>query len=198
MRFMVLRAFCLALAALLWSSTPWAAELKVKSKGEIGTEARFFVKDDNNPLSEEINAALVGRIQLDAEAQALKLVARGFARYDPTDVDRSAAFVEDTFLEWKENPVRLRVGAMLLNWTATEAFHPADIINSRYLDSNVENQEKLGEPMVAFRLKFLAGNVEVMWMPFVVNPIFPSGASRQNFAPPGIRGRASTQAPAKR
>lgn len=178
---------CTALVAISSiAGSAQAAKFKLKSRGEIGSETRFFLREDNEPLTEDANSALVGRLRVDAKYGDFRMVARGFARYDPTDLNRSAAFPEDLYVEWKENPVRIRVGAQMMNWSATEAFHPADIINSRYLDSNIENSEKRGEFMAAARLKFLAGNVELYYMPFFTEPIFPSANSRLSFGPPGF------------
>ena len=70
----------------------------------------------------------------------------------------------------------------MVNWTATEAFHPADVINSRYLDSNVENFEKLGEAMVSFKWDVGDGNLTGYFIPFVMDPIMPSRRSRLNLA----------------
>lgn len=173
--------WCVCLA---WSSRADAAELK--SRGELRSETRFFVRDDNEPLTEEINSSIAARLELSTRYQKLRFKARGFARYDPTDVERSAVFAEDAYAEFRWGRFRIRAGALLLNWTATEAFHPADIINSRYLDSNLENAEKLGEPMVATRFKFEGGNVEFFFMPFFLSPILPSPFSRLSFGPPGV------------
>ncbi len=172
---------------LMASARPASAlDFKLKSRGELRSETRHFLIDDQEPLTVETNSALAARLELKGKLGDVRLMARGFARYDPTDLDRSAVFAEDVFAEFRLDDFRLRVGAMLLNWTATEAFHPADIINSRYLDSNVENPEKRGEPMVALRYKFLDGNIELYYMPFFVEPFFPSAFSRQSFAPPGV------------
>ncbi|MEM6731708.1 MAG: hypothetical protein AAF658_09135, partial [Myxococcota bacterium] len=185
----MLRAFQLVIVAacvFLGTTSASAFDLKVKSKGEIRSETRYFLIDDDDPLTVDVNSAIAGRLELKTKIKKFKVVARGFARYDPTDLDRSAVFAEDAYVEYKQGKFRLRIGALLQNWTATEAFHPADIINARYLDSNIENQEKRGEPTIAVRYKFLDGNVELYYMPFFVEPIFPSAFSRQSFAPPGV------------
>lgn len=179
-------ALVVASCTTILASPAAALDLKLKSRGELRSETRHFIIEDDEPLTVDTNSALAARLELKGKLGDVRLMARGFARYDPTDLDRSAVFAEDVFAEFRAGDFRLRVGAMLLNWTATEAFHPADIINSRYLDSNVENQEKRGEPMVALRYKFLDGNVELYYMPFFVEPFFPSAFSRQSFAPPGI------------
>ena len=78
-----------------------------------------------------------------------KQKARLYGRIDQQDSGRTVLVVEELWLEWKTSDLRVRVGADLLNWSATEAFHPADIMNARNLDSDVESYEKVGEPMVS-------------------------------------------------
>ena len=70
---------------------------------------------------------------------------------------RTILVVEEAWVEWKAKPFRVRAGFDLLNWTATEAFHPSDILNSRNLDSSIQNYDKLGEPMVSLSYKGAIG-----------------------------------------
>lgn len=160
------------------------AEVDVQSRGEIGGESRAFWPD-SNAQSREWNTATVGRLYLDAGKDKVSARARVFSRLDTNDRERSVFIPEEAFAQLELRPVRLRAGFQMLNWTATEAFHPADVINSRYYDSAIENPEKLGEPMVSARVEIPRGNIEAFFMPFFVRPIFPTGRSRFNLGRPG-------------
>jgi hypothetical protein len=165
-------------------AAPRAPWFQIDSRGELGFESRAFWPDDA-AATDDWNATMVGRLHLDAAAGPVTGKARVFSRLDPRDQDRSAFIPEELWLEVKLSRLRLRAGYQMINWTATEAFHPADVINSRYLDSAIENPEKLGEPMVSLRSEIPHGSVEAMFMPVFVEPIFPSARSRQRFLPPG-------------
>ena len=52
-------------------------------------------------------------------------------RVDKYDDSRGTFVIEDLLTSYKNRNWELRVGSQTLNWTATEAFHPADIINSK-------------------------------------------------------------------
>ena len=108
-----------------------------------------------------------------------------FSRFDPRDRARSVFIAEELWLELKLPYMRLRAGYQMINWTATEAFHPADVINSRYFDSAIENPEKLGEPMVSLRAEIPHGSIDAMFMPVFIEPVFPTARTRQRFQPPG-------------
>lgn len=161
-----------------------AKKLKVSSKGELGTEGRIFYPSDTDQ-GDLGNIAGIGRLYLKAKYGKFKLSFRGFGRHDGFDRKRSALFPEEAYLEYKQNPILIRLGYQLQTWTATEAFHPADIINSRYLDGSVQAPEKRGELMGLARLKFGSGNIELFFMPLFSSPIFPSEDSRFRFGPLG-------------
>ncbi len=158
--------------------------LTIGSRGELGFESRAFWPDDT-PITYNQNAAMVGRLHVDGAASRVTGKVRVFSRFDPRDRARSVFIAEELWLELKLPYMRLRAGYQMINWTATEAFHPADVINSRYFDSAIENPEKLGEPMVSLRAEIPHGNIDVMFMPVFIEPVFPTARTRQRFQPPG-------------
>jgi hypothetical protein len=161
------------------------ADINVTSRGELGVEGRVFYPDDE-AKTDAGNVAAIGRLQVDAEQDIVSARARAFTRLDPYDSARTRIVPEEIWLQGELSSMRLRAGFQMLNWSATEAFHPADVINSRILDGSFENPEKIGEPMVALRVEIPNGNVELMAMPVFTAPVLPSGRSRLGLAGPGI------------
>jgi hypothetical protein len=153
--------------------------LDIESKGELGTESRIFWPDEDE-RTDAGNVAMAGRLQLDAELENYSARARVFSRLDPYDRTRTRVVPEELYVQAEAEPFRLRVGFQMLNWTATEAFHPADIINSRILDGSFENPEKIGEPIASLRFEIPNGNVELLAMPVFTAPVLPSAQSPLN------------------
>jgi hypothetical protein len=184
-RFTHLLALCLLSIAPLTARAD-VQSLDIESKGELGTESRVFWPDDND-RTDAGNVAMAGRLQVDAELENYGARARVFSRLDPYDKTRTRIVPEELYVQAEAEPFRLRVGFQMLNWTATEAFHPADIINSRILDGSFENPEKIGEPIAALRLEIPSGNIELYAMPVFTAPVLPSEQSPLNLAgdPPG-------------
>lgn len=199
-----LRAFravsCAAATAiagnLTWSTTAHADDKAWTSKGEISFESRWFPENELSaidpasgapfkldPTTDDYGVGMLGRAEAAANYNAWRLKGRAFGRVDAVDEQRSALVVEEAWAQYGGDWGQLRVGADIINWTATEAFHPADIINARNLDSDFENLEKLGEPMVALTIKVGKGRIVAMGMPFYTEPIMPSPRSRLSFAP---------------
>jgi len=161
------------------------------SQGQLGLESRVF-PDDGNPLTEDRALGMFGRLELRHQHGAFEEKAQGFGRLDAFDPERTTLIDEEAWVQAESERLRLRIGVDVVNWTAMEAFHPADVINARNLDSDLESLEKLGEPMAAVQIGARAGmTVTAMVMPVYMETRFPSPRSRLNFGPPGVdlRGR---------
>jgi hypothetical protein len=162
------------------SDSPW------ESRGEVALEARAFL-DDHRQDTQDQNVGLFARVMVQGERPHAVLRAKAFARADALDRRRSLVVAEELWAELKTSFVSLRVGADLFNWSATEAFHPADIVNARNLDSDIERYEKLGEPMAELTFRWPSGSVDLFAMPYRMNPVLPSARSRLSPVPEGVR-----------
>ncbi len=152
-------------------------KLKVKSQGQLSIEGRVFQPDDID-RTQDTGLGLAGRLEANARYKPFDGQLRLFSRVDALDDTRNLVAIEELYLGFKMKPVRVRVGYQLLNWSATEAFHPADMLNARNYDSRLENPDKLGEPMVEVQVRFWEGNVSAYYMPVRRAPILPRAASR--------------------
>jgi hypothetical protein len=185
------RSTCALITTLLAASAA-RAEVDVDSKGELGAESRLFYPDDTKD-TDIGNVAVTGRMQVDAELSDPgpldEISARGrlFSRLDPYDDQRSRVVPEELYLNLELGMARLRAGYQMINWSATEAFHPADVINSRILDGSFENPEKVGELIGSLRFEIPDGNIEVFFMPLFAEPVLPSTRSPLSLSPPGIQ-----------
>ena len=144
------------LVALVFAILPLEAHAKWSSRGQLGVESRGFL-DDDNAVTVDQALGLFGRLQIDHKSKPFRERLRLYGRLDREDLERTILVVEEAWVEWKAKPFRVRAGFDLLNWTATEAFHPSDILNSRNLDSSIQNYDKLGEPMVSLSYKGTIG-----------------------------------------
>ncbi|MFT5429927.1 MAG: hypothetical protein ACI9OJ_000600 [Myxococcota bacterium] len=153
------------------------------SKGNLALETRAFWPDDDD-LTTDYGISLAGQVQFSWKSKQWRLTLGAFGRVGALEIDRSILFAEDAFVAFRSKWVRIRIGTQVVNWSATEAFHPADVMNSRNFDSNIENAEKLGEPMVAINLRLWEGaRLEGFYMPFRLSPNLPNPSSRLSFAP---------------
>ena len=163
-------------AMICWSvlaeeESPWSGS------GEISFEGRVF-KDDNNDNTEDRGLALFSRLESKYEKGDFSFFLRAFARVDRYDRGRDVFAPEDSYISYNFESATLSAGYQIFNWSATEVFHPADIINSRNFDSNIENQEKLGELTLSLKFDFFEGDVTFFYFPKYEKPIPPGRRSR--------------------
>ncbi len=165
-----------------------------RSQGEVSVESRVF-SDDGDAATRDDNASLVplrgnlalfARLEISWRQGPWRLAFRAFGRADHADDERSLTAIEEAWVDYRRGVWELRFGAQMLDWTATEAFHPADTINSRNLDSDLERPEKLGELMLSVRRRLGSGSVTAYWLPRYQAPVFPSRRSRLAFVPPEV------------
>lgn len=180
---MRLRMLCLL--ALLVVPCAFAQRSPWRSRGEITAEGRQFT-DDNNPVTRDGNLALFSRIDTKYRKRGLEFAVRAFARVDAEDASRDLAAFEEAWIGYRRHGWEIRGGFQMLNWTATEAFHPADVMNSRNLDSQLENPEKLGELMLSMGRRIGQGELAVYYMPRYETPELPEASSRLSFVPAGL------------
>lgn len=155
-----------------------------KSKGETTVESRLF-EDDHQDLTQDSGLGLFARLEVDAKQGPWRANLRGFGRLDRKDGERDLTSIEEFWAGYRDQNWEARLGYQMLNWTATEAFHPADLINSRNFDSNIENPEKLGELMFSLRRRLGEGGLTLYYMPYLEAPRLPGGQSRLSFLPAG-------------
>ncbi len=180
---LVIAGLCVVFGSTV--STASAAKSKWKSKGLVTIEGRLFVPDSDSATVDE-GLGLLGRLEASHRYKAFREKARVFGRLDGRDANRTVFIVEELWAEVRQGDFRLRIGADVLNWTATEAFHPADIINAPNLDSDIENYEKLGEPMVRLSYRLGSGTISAFFFPYYTRTILPAQSSRLSFIPPEI------------
>ncbi len=156
------------------------------SRGELGLEGRAF-RDDDNPVTIDHGFGMFGRLEADHRHGRFEEKGRGFGRLDAFDRERTTFVAEELWAQVQGERLHLRLGMDIVNWSALEAFHPVDIINARNLDSDLENLEKVGEPMAALQVQpFENTSVTAMFMPVYMKTLFPSPRSRLSFGPAGV------------
>lgn len=157
------------------------------SRGSVSLEGRSFNPDEFDE-TKDAGIALTTALEIKLRSDPWSVVLRGFGRFDALDDTRNIVDLESAYVSFKVKALTLLAGFQILNWTATEAFHPADIMNSRNYDSDPENPEKLGEPMVEARVRVLQGYLSAYFMPARLPPNLPNTTSRLSLFGPNPAG----------
>lgn len=167
-------------AFLLVLLFPSALYADFSSMGEVALEYRQF-KDDDKNTTEDTGIAVFSRLESSYEGESYSHTLRGFARIDERESSRNLMWIEDAYAAYfldAEKLWRLSLGYKIFNWTALEAFRPADTVNSRNYDAPLERPEKRGELALELEMPLYQGAITFSFFPRTENPHYPGSASR--------------------
>ncbi len=153
-------------------------------KGEVNFELRQF-KDDNNSYTTDYGSAIAPRIEAYFEKKKWISKLKLSSRTDYSDHDRDILIPEDIYTGYDGERWLIIGGFQTLNWSSTEAFHPADVINPRNFDSNLENADKIGELMLQTTYYLNNGSLNFYLLPHIQDPNLPKSENRLSFFSPG-------------
>ena len=153
--------------------------------GQAGLEFRYFLQDAIDPRQDHsTNLSPVIELEYyhewDNGRQLLAFVP--FFRFDQHDTNRTHFDVRELTYVKAANTWELRVGVRKVFWGVIEFNHLVDIINQTDLVENIDNEDKLGQPMINLALIHDWGTVDLFVMPWFRERQFP-----------GLQGRLRTQ-----
>ncbi|OUR96791.1 hypothetical protein A9Q84_10645 [Halobacteriovorax marinus] len=152
----------------------------VTDQGEITFENRVFESDNDN-LSYDENYAIFARAKVRFEEKGFIGVLSAYGRADSKDRERNQYVIEDAYGSYtfgEEEDFKILAGWKLFNWSEMEAFHPADVVNSKNYDGEIENLEKKGELTIEAEYVLAEGTINFYYWPRVENPVYPSSRAR--------------------
>lgn len=159
-----------------------ASTFKFDSQGELALESRMF-RTDNDPRTKDVNLGLSTRLTLSLEKDSFQSRARAIARLDELDSTRNRFFAEELWAGYNFTAGKARAGFQTFSWGVNDLMTPADQINSRNYDTDIEKPEKIGELAAGLDLDTGYGNVGIYLMPYYQAPNYSSSVGRLNIFP---------------
>ena len=156
-----------------------------KLTGFVGVDSQAFWLDGRFPDQEDgVNLPLIAQPEFywrsEDGKQRVSIV--GFARGDLQDSQRSHADLRETFWGIDSEIWDLTVGVGKVFWGVTESRHLVDVINQTDLVEDIDQEDKLGQPMINFNLQQDYGRFEFYVLPWFRERTFPGPNGR--FRPP--------------
>lgn len=153
----------------------------LETQGDIAYgHTTFFEKDDNSE-NEDRQVILEAYFRVAHETEKWFYQFEGFGRVDEKDPERNIAAPLDTYIRYQGATNSLSVGYHIFNWSVLEFFHPVDTINSRNFDIAGEKNERLGAPSIVYSTELESTLVQLILMPFHVDPKLPSEKNRASY-----------------
>ncbi len=107
-----------------------------------------------------------------------------FGRVDSDDDERTHWDIRELSFVHAARDYEVRLGIRKVFWGVTESRHLVDIINQADFVEDIDNEDKLGQPMVNLAWISPFGTWDVFWMPLFRERTFPGEDGRPAFPLP--------------
>ena len=149
--------------------------------GFVGIDIQAFWLDGRYPDQEDgLNLSLLLQPEFywrsDDNRQRVNIV--GFGRVDSHDDERSHADLREAYWGIEGNGWDLTAGISKVFWGVTESRHLVDVINQTDLIEDIDQEDKLGQPLVNFNLQRDYGRFELFVLPRFRERTFPGPNGR--------------------
>jgi len=172
----------LALVATLIAA-PFAAG--AEWSGDLTFEAIAFPSDPQDPRQPDAawSVAFEPEWWHDWNDGKDRLQLTVFGRWDSADDARTHLDLRELFWRRQFETAELRVGVRKVFWGVTESRHLVDVINQSDFVENIDNEDKLGQPMVNLALFRGWGTVDLFVLPLFRERSFAGAEGRPRFVP---------------
>ena len=174
----------LVVLAVLWVAATPVATQELDVSGSASVELRSFFEKPLFPDQLDYfqpSLALEPELQLRTEDRRHQFKVTPFVRIDAADTDRThfdlrEAFWRGIFGDWE-----VLVGANVVFWGVTESRHLVNVVNQTDFREDVDEEDKLGQPMVNIEWQRPWGRVSgLVLLGFREQP-FPGTSGRLRF-----------------
>jgi hypothetical protein len=196
---------------MIWAVAMTAAALAIRPGvldaqraeliGEVALETRLFPRaplfpgQSNARFSPSLR--FVPEFVYEWKNGVWRFTAIGFLRIDTHDSRRTHGDLRELGLLYLGNRVTAFAGFGKVFWGVTEVHHLVDIVNQADAVEDVDNEDKLGQPMLNVTLEGRWGYIDVFYLPMFRERTYPAADARLRGLLP-IGGEASYQSAAGR
>ena len=154
--------------------------------GEIELEATGYFEEPQFTGQDRDSGSVAGRATFEADwlDGDLQIRITPFLRYDSADDRRTHGDLREAKVDYTSGNWSLTFGADTVFWGTTEVVHLVDIINQTDLVENLDDEDRLGQPMI--RVAYLSdiGEFSAFALPYFRERTFPGVSGRLRFNPP--------------
>ncbi|MGS2723451.1 hypothetical protein ACVBEJ_06865 [Porticoccus sp. GXU_MW_L64] len=167
--------FSAALTSTISQADNWAAS------AEAGLESRWFIQDartdgQQSGLGLSLMAQPEFRYKSDDRKNQFALVP--FFRYDNEDSERTHFDLREAYWRHIGEQWEITAGIDKVFWGVAESRHLVDIINQTDLVEDIDQEDKLGQPMIAATTQKDWGAISLYWLPYFRERTFPGADGR--------------------
>lgn len=166
---------------LAWLGIPGAVAHEFS--GYVSAEHRLFFNDPLYPGQEKNSTSAAFQFEYyHAWETGSSFLFVPFGRLDDDDPERTHLDIRELIYHYPRDNWEVRLGAGKVFWGVTEFVHLVDIINQTDLVENLDEEDKLGQPMVHLSLVRDWGIWDFFLLPYFRERTFPGRDGRLRLA----------------
>ena len=175
-------AMMMAVLSLALGTAPIAPAGEWDVSGFVGVELRYFPESPAFADQDDTTASPSGLVQLEVRYEWNegddRITFIPFYRVDADDEERTHADIRE--LNWltRGDDWDLLLGIGKVFWGVAESRHLVDIVNQTDLVENVNQEDKLGQPMVNYLMSKDWGTLSLFLLPGFRERTFPADDAR--------------------
>ena len=150
--------------------------------GNIAFQLRGFTQNsmwlDQNTSDIESSVSGEWEIHWRSKSNDQRMSFIPFARWDENDKKRSHFDFREAYWAYQNKDVELLLGLNKVFWGVAESVHLVDIINQTDLVENINQEEKLGQPMIRLAFQEDYGLLSLYLLPYFRERSFPGSDGR--------------------
>ncbi len=177
-----------ALIGAGFATVAGASADKLDFSGEIAGEIRYFPQEAAAPNQfDHWQPSLTAKpdIRWNSDNRKHQLVVIPFARIDAQDDERTHFDLREGYYRYiSDSDWTFLIGAAKVFWGTVESRHLVDIINQTDGVEDIDEEDKLGQPMVKFSLLKEWGQLDLFVLPGFRTRTFPGADGHLRFALP--------------
>lgn len=151
---------------------------------EVGGELRTFFEEAPRPEQFDTlqpSLLLTGDVRYTFDNRRHKIVFVPYARLDAQDQERTHFDLREAYYRYAGREVEVLVGVAKVFWGVTESRHLVDIVNQTDAVEDIDEEDKLGQPMVKLTLLKSWGQLDLFVLPYFRERPFPGRDGRLRF-----------------
>lgn len=178
---------CAWLSGIAWLCPAGAGAGTFGLSGYTAGEIRLFFESAALPEQSDepqLSCVLTPEFHYRSDDRAHQIRLIPFMRLDSIDANRTHADLREGYWRCARDSWRVLVGVNRIFWGVAESRHLVDIINQTDSVEDIDQEEKLGQPMVLYGSQQAWGDVQLFLMPYFRERTFPSPSGRLRTDPP--------------
>ncbi len=157
---------------------------KIDFSANIGLEVRGFLEDplfSNQSKDFQPSVFFEPEWQWRSDDRKSRFSTIAFMRWDDQDNDRTHGDLREFYWSYSDNGWTTTLGINKVFWGVTESVHLVDVINQTDLVEDLDQEDKLGQPMIHFSRQQSWGRLQLFIMPYFRERTFAGPQGRFGF-----------------